>query len=130
MSHITTITRNTFNKVFKNLANELNTMIENIQLGISYKEGNQSFTAYKNFKLEKQIMLGDYVGAAIDWSGGTVIIESTIAQAGAKYAKEFNTPIDNIKVIMQYNNGELPNAVLLNNNEKVRKIDIETEFLK
>lgn len=130
MSHITTVARNTFNKVFKNLAKELNTIVENIQLSIQYKEGKQIFVVYKNFKAEKEITLGDWCGAVIDWSGGSVIIESTIAQGGAKYAKEFNTPIDNIQVIMQYNNGELPMAVLMNANQKVRKIDIETEFLK
>lgn len=130
MSHVTTIVRSTFNKVFNNLAKEFDSDISNIQLAICYKDGEQKFEAYKNFKREREIKLGDFVSAAIDWSGGTVVIESTIAQAGAKYAKEFNVSIDCIQVIMKYNEGNLPNAVLLKNNEKIRNIDIQTEFLK
>jgi hypothetical protein len=130
MSHISTITKNTFNKVFNNLAKELESNVSEIQLAICYSEGQQKFEAYRNFKKEKDILLGDYVGSVIDWSGGTIVIESTIAQAGARYAKELGVPLDNIRVIMKYNDGKLPDAVLLNGDEKVKKIDIETEFLK
>lgn len=129
MSAVGIITRNTFNKIFKNLAVELSTTPEKIQLGIYYEGGNQKFEVYQNFKKEKDIEIDDYCGAVLDFSGGTEIIKSTIAQAGAGYAKELNTKIDFIKIVMQYKENSIPNAVLVIEGKKVRSINIEEEFL-
>lgn len=124
-----TLCKNTFNKIFKNLASELDTEINHAYLGICYKTTGAVYEAYKTGKKIKDIEIDDYVGAIIDFSGGTEIIKATINQAGNNYAKELNCNPDSVKVIMQYNNGALPNAVLMKDNLKVRNINIEKEFL-
>ena len=121
--------KNTFNKVFKNLAAELKTDPSKIQLGIYYDQGNHKYEFYNEMKRVREFDLEDYVGAAIDWSGGTAVIESTIAQAGANYAKELSAPIDEIKIVMAYRENMMPQAVLLVRSAKIRTIDIEKDFL-
>ena len=73
--------------------------------------------------------MGDYVGGVIDWSGGTAVIETTIAQSGAAYSKELAVPVDSIKIIMAYKKDHLPDAVLMSEGKKVRNVDIQKEFL-
>ena len=131
MSFVGHIAKNTFNKVFINLGKELGVEPGNVQLGIYYDEaGNQKFCGYKNMVLEKDIDFEDYTGAVFDFSGGTEVIKSTIAQAGAGYASEYKVPITEIKIVMAYRAKELPLAVLMNGGKKERVIDIEAEFLK
>ena len=125
---IISLCRKTFIKVFKNLAKEMNVDISNVQLGICYN-GKTTYEAYNNLKKVKDIELDDYVGGIIDFSGGTEVIKSTISQACITYSKELKCRREDINIIMQYNNDKLPNAVLLCENKKVRKIDIEVEFL-
>ena len=143
MSMTTTLVRKTFKKVFTNLSKELEDDIMNIQLGIFYnnKEADAKYEVFKNFEqvvevddtgkeTKKLIELGDYVGAVIDFSGGTQIIELTIAQSGVRYAKELCCDINEINIILAYKNDkELPNAMLCKNYEKVRKINIGEELL-
>ena len=129
MSAMSNMAKNTFNKVFKNLAAELKTDPSKIQLGIYYDQGNHKYEFYNEMKRVREFDLEDYVGAAIDWSGGTAVIESTIAQAGANYAKELSAPIDEIKIVMAYRENMMPQAVLLVRSAKIRTIDIEKDFL-
>ncbi len=126
---VTTLCRNTFNKIFKNLAEEMNTDIAKACLGICYHKGGASYEAYNNLTKVKDIEIDDYVGAVIDFSGGTEVIKATINQAGTNYAKEFDCSPESISIIMQYNEGKLPNAVLMKDNLKIRNINIEKEFL-
>lgn len=130
MSAISKIVKNTFNKVFNSLAKEINAPVEKIQLGIYYNEkGVQKYEVYNHFKKEKDFDLGDHVGTVIDWSGGTAVIESTIAQSGAKYSKELNVPIHTVKIIMAYKKDCMPDAVLMAEGKKVRNVDINREIL-
>ena len=125
------LAKNTFNKIFVNLGKEMGVEPGNVQLGICYDDsGNQKFEAYKNMAKEKDIDLDDYCGSCFDFSGGTEVIKSTIASAGAGYAVELKSPIDKIKIVMAYREKALPAAVLMNDGAKVRSIDIESEFLK
>ena len=130
MSALTHIAGNTFRKVFINLAKEMEVAVEQVQLGIYYKNGNHVYEAYKDFKKEKDIDLGDYVGTIIDFSGGTEIINMTIAQAGVKYASGLGCDASSINIIMRYKKDSLPEAVLLKDGAKVRDIDIDNEFLQ
>ena len=150
MSHVAHIVKNTFINVFQNLSKELGMMVESIQLGIYYDQGQQKYTAYRNFKpimkTKEGVMrkeneptaaddkiwtfdIGSYVGMIIDFSGGTQMIETTLAQAGAGYANKEKCGTDDIKIIMQYKKDSLPDAVLMKGGDKVRAIDIRTEFL-
>lgn len=123
------IAKNVFKKIFKNLAEELQLPVEQVQIGLSFENGVHKFHAYKNFKIEKQIDLEDYVGTVIDLSGGIQAIEMTICQCGPRYAKEIGCNIDDVKVIFKHRDGDLPAAVLLNGAVKIRNIDINAEFL-
>ena len=129
MSAVSTIVKNTFGKVFNNLAKEMNVPVENIQLGIYYVAGLQKYEVYNQFKKEKDFEIGDYVGTIIDWGGGTALLESTLSQSGIRYAKEVGCNVDSIKVIMAYKKDCLPDAVLMAEGKKVRNINIETEIL-
>lgn len=124
------LAKKTFNKIFANIAKELGEPVANIQIGIYYKDGVHKFEVFRKFIREKDIELDDYVGGAVDFSGGTAVIEATIAQSGPKYAKEIGCEVSDVKIIMQHNEKSgLPDTVLLNGKTKVRKIDIEKEFL-
>ena len=129
MSAISNIVKNTFGKVFLNLAKEMNVPVEKIQLGIYYDKGLQKYEVYNQFKKEKDFEIGDYVGMVIDFSGGTAVIETTISQGGSRYSKELNVPIDAIKIIMAYKKDCLPDAVLMAEGKKIRNLDINQEFL-
>ena len=129
MSAVGNIAKNTFKKVFVNLAKELSCKEENIQLGIAYVGGKHQFEAYKDMRKEKNITLDKYVGYAIDFTGGTHVIEATIAQAGTNFAKTLECPVDDIKIVMAYNKDGMPKAVLMRGQEKIRMIDIEKEFI-
>lgn len=123
------IVKNTFEKIFNNLSKEIGEPVSNIQLGIYYTpEGSQKYEVYRQYKKEKDIEIGNYVGTLIDWSGGTAVIDATIAQAGAGYAKELGKPIELINIIMQHVKGKLPNAVLMVDGKKERNIDVN-DFL-
>ncbi|KKS77125.1 MAG: hypothetical protein UV51_C0010G0030 [Candidatus Woesebacteria bacterium GW2011_GWC1_42_9] len=128
MSHITYLAKKTFNKIFNNLGKELNEDVTNIQLGICYKSGQHFYEAYSNFKKVKNIVLGDYVGAVIDFSGGTEMIDSTIVQSGTTFSKNLNCPLDDISIIMRYRKDQFPESVLLVNGKKEREINIEKDF--
>jgi len=131
MSFITHLAKTSLNKIFKNLANDMGVEVGSVQLGIYYdKAGNQKYCGYKDMVREKDIELDDYVGASFDFSGGTEVIKTTIAQAGAGYAKELKAPISDIKIIMAYREKGLPAAALMNGGAKVRSIDIEKDFLR
>mgnify|MGYP001569159092 CR=1 FL=1 len=129
MSVASTIVKNTFEKIFTNLVKEMDAPVGKLLIGIYYHKGQQRFEVFNHLKKEKDIDISEYCGALIDWSGGSIIIETTIAQAGAKYAKELSVDSDDIKIIMQYKEKCLPNAVLMAKGEKVRNINIEREFL-
>lgn len=127
MSHVKFIAKNTFNKIFKNLAKDFKEDVSKIQLGICFPEGKRKYEAFLELKKQKDIEMESYLGI---FDVGIHAIEATIANAGAAYCKELGCKPDEINIIMQYNNGQLPVAVLLKNNQKVRNIDIEKEFLK
>lgn len=129
MGIVGSIAKRTFNKIFKNLAIEMDENVANIQLGIYYVGGSHKFEVFRNFVKEKDIDIDDYCGAVVDFSGGTAVIGATIAQAGPKYAKEMSCSIGDVNIIMQFKDKELPTAVLLNGKTKFRKIDIDKEFL-
>lgn len=124
------IVKKTFITVFNNISKDINAPVEKIQLGIYYDEkGLQKYEVYNHFKKEKDIDINDFIPGVIDWSGGSALIESTIAQSGAKYAKELNEAIHKIKIIMAYHKDSLPYAVLLVDGKKIRNINIEKEIL-
>ena len=144
MSAASTIVKNTFEKVFTNLAKKNDTPVEKTVIQIYYEKGVQKYNWFDgrgngwsewiangctDKKKEKDFEIDEYTGTLLDWSGGTAILETTIAQAGAKYAKELNSEIDGIKIIMEYKKDSLPNAVLFSNEQKVRNVNIEKEFL-
>lgn len=130
MSFKSNIVKNTFEKVFTNLAKEMNLPVEKIQLGIYYDEkGNQKYEVYNHFKKEKDIDIDSYIPGVIDWSGGSALIETTIAQSGAMYAKELSVPINSIKIIMAYNKNYLPDTVLMAEGKKIRNVNIGKEIL-
>lgn len=130
MSAVSTIVKNTFNKVFNSLAKELNVPVEKIQIGIFYVDGKQKFEVFNHFKRVSEFDFADHIPSVVDWSGGSAMIEATIAQGGARYSKELNTPIDAIKIIMAYKKDCLPDAVLMNAGKKERNVNIEEEFLQ
>ena len=130
MSHVQFLARKTFDKIFKNLAKEMNEDVHNIQIGICYKNSQQVYEAYRHFKKEKDIELGNYVGTIIDWSGGTSMIDATIAQAGITYQNQFKCASEDLNVIMKHNEGYFPVAVLLLKGKKEKEINIETEFFQ
>lgn len=141
MGMVSFLAKKIFNKIFTNLAKELDAPVGDIQIGIYYANNKHKFEVYQKKESEinpgtmafvkiKDIELDDYVGACVDFSGGTAVVEATIAQSGPKYAKELGCATDDISIIMQYNELKgIPDAVLLNAKTKVRKIDIEEEFL-
>ena len=129
MGAVTFIAKNTFKKIFKNLAEELESPVSGVQIGICYNEGVHKFEAYIDFKKIKDINPEDYIGTVVDLTGGITVIEATIAQSIPRYAKELECSPDEVNVIMRYVDGKLPDAVLLRGTEKIRKIDIEQEFL-
>lgn len=141
MGMVSFLAKKIFNKIFHNLAAELEDKVENIQLGIYYANGSQKYEvlqkqASKNcpgtmaFVKVKDIDLDDYCGSVVDFSGGTAVIEATIAQSGPKYAREIGCSVGDVNIIMQYNaTSGIPDAVLMNAKAKVRKIDIIQEFL-
>jgi len=129
MGMISHITKNTFNKIFANLAKEMGAKIDDVQLGIFYVKGEQKYEAYHNLEKVKDIELDEYCGSIIDFSGGTEVINSTIARAGSVYAKEHGCNIDEVNIIMKYNNAKLPMASLMISGRVARRIEIEKEFL-
>lgn len=124
---ISHICKNIFNKIFKNLAEELNIDIADIQIGILFENGISVYEVYNKFTKVKNIELSDYCNI-MDLLVGIEVINSTINQAGAGYAKELNCDIKCINVILQYNGGKMPNAILLKDNDKIRNIDIQQDF--
>lgn len=127
MSAVSGLVAKTFNKIFKKVAEELNEPVENIQLGIYYVGSSFKYEAYRNFVKEKDIELDNYLN--ILEIGLSSTIDSTIGQAGPRFAKECECEMSNINIIMKYREGELPAAVLMAKEQKVRLVDIETEFL-
>jgi large-conductance mechanosensitive channel len=130
MSTTGLIVKNTFNKVFNNLAKELVVPVEEIQIAIYYEEKKQKYAVYHKNEKKKDFDIGNYIEAVIDWSGGTALIENTIAQGGTKYAKEYESEIDAIKIVMIQVKDSFPRAVLLVGGEKKRPVNIEEEFLQ
>lgn len=134
MSVTADICTRTFEKIFINLAKSdlckiVNNEVAKIQIGILYTSSVAHFLCYKEFKDATEIDIADYlsfVEAAIAESA----IHSTIGQAGTRYAKELGCDLASIKIIMQHREKQLPRAVLLKDDVKVRDIDILTEFLK
>ncbi len=134
---LTRIIKNTFVKIFNNLAKEQNTIADNIQIEITFSKGTPDYKAYFDFNVvkndngkDKLITLDEYVNnIMIDLSGGVQAIEIIIGQSGVKYAKELNCDKKDIRVILGYaGSDKLPLGVLMKNNNKVRRIDIENEF--
>lgn len=123
------IAKNIFKKIFKNLAEELESPVDSVQVGLYFEEGVHKFEAYKNFKREKDIDLEDYCGTVVDLSGGLQVIEMTISQSGPRFAKEIGCEVDEVKVIFKNRDGDLPLAVLMRGDKKVRNVDINAEFL-
>ena len=140
MGHVTFLAKKSFNKIFKNLADELGEDVNNVLIGICYENGEQKYEAYKKtdtgFERLKNIDLNDYCGMVLDLSGGTSAIDATIASSGPRFAKEVSEKtgkeigVDDIEILMRYNNGEIPKAVLMADNKKQRDINIEQEFLQ
>lgn len=130
MSHVQFLARKTFGKIFKNLAKEMNEEVQNIQIGICYKNSQQVYEAYRNFNKEKDINLANYVGTIVDWSGGTAMIDATVAQAGIMYQNKFKCNPEDLNLIMKYKEGSFPEAVLLLKGKKEKEINIETEFFQ
>lgn len=130
MGIVKSIAKRSFGKIFKNLSADLDCPISDVKIGITFKDGVHAFGAYKGRDFVKGIKLDDYVGSVVDFSGGTSVVETTIAQSGPRYAKECEASIDDIEIIMQNNDNSLPDAVLLCMNKKIRRIDIEKEFLR
>lgn len=129
MGMVKYLAKNTFKKIFRNLAAELECPESAVQIGIYFIDGAPKFYAFKNMIKIKEIELDDYCGSVVDFTGGTAVIQATIAQSGPKYARELSAPITDVSVIMRHRDDALPDAVLLNGNVKARKIDIEQEFL-
>lgn len=127
MSHVKFLARTTFNKIFKGVSEDLKEDISKVRIGIIFPEGKAKFEAYRNTEKVKDIKPDDYLGM---FDVGIHAIDQTICNAGVIYCKELNCSFDDINIIMQYNKGELPVAVLLKQNKKERNIDIEKEFLK
>lgn len=131
MSHVQYLAKKTFGKIFQNLAKELGEKVENIQIGIVYENGQPVYEAYRNFKKEKNIDLGDYVGTVVDWSGGTSMIGATIAQAGILYKEHYKCAPEDLNIIMKYpKENDFPEAVLLLKGKKEKEINIATEFFQ
>ncbi len=130
MCHTAYLTKRTFGRIFKNLAKELNVEVSKVFIGIKYRGGAHYYMAYLDFVEVKEIKLDSYTGAVVDWSGATALVEATIVQAGAAYARELEAPIDDLCIVLRHREDEIPAAVLLNNMKKVRDINIEDEFLR
>ena len=136
MSMTAWLATKSFNKIFNNLAKELNEDVSIIQIGIYYKNSCHKYVAYTNFVKGKEINLGDYFDNIIDLAITEGSVDSTIGQAGPRYSKELSQKLqrevktDDVNIIMKHKkDGELPYAVLMLGQEKQRAIDIETEFL-
>lgn len=128
-----TLVENSFKKIFKNVAKELFTLPENIQLGIYYTEGVHKYMAYKNFTEGMEIKLEDYMDViTASLAGGS--IDAGMANGGQRYAAEMSKALDRevsvneVSVLMCYKNEGMPRAVLMCAGQKVREIDIEKEF--
>lgn len=130
MGMVSFLAKKIFDKIFTNLAKSLDQTVDKVQIGIRWENSAPKYEAYISFKKIKEIELDDYVGSVVDFSGGTAVVESTIAQSGPKYAKQLGVAIEDVSIIMQHNaKTRIPDAVLMNGKAKVRKIDIESEFL-
>ncbi|HRG36901.1 MAG TPA: hypothetical protein PK289_00055 [Bacteroidia bacterium] len=122
--HIKFLVKRAFNTIFENLAKDLKEDVSKIQLGICFKGGGHMYEAYVNFSKVKDINLDEYFGAMMDLSGGAAAIDQTICQAGPVYAKEFDCPVDDISIVFQWREKELPKAVILKAGAKARALDI------
>ena len=137
MSAASVITKKTFNKIFNNLSAKVNQPLDNLKIGIFYENGEPKYYAYSGVdriqvhpeKDQWNFDPKNFIGTMIDWSGGTEVIKATIEQAGQRYSKEYDCSVDDVSIIMKPNDGKLPLAVLLVNNEKKQEIDIKQDFL-
>ncbi len=130
MSHLTSLVINKLDEVFNNMAVELKCPVELIQVVISFPNGGHRYDIYKDFEEVKTgISLDDYGSTAIDWSGSLILIDATLAQSGGKLAKECEADINDIKVVLKHREGDIPDAVLLCKNRRVRRIDINKEYI-
>ena len=136
-SLILTMVKNTFAKVFINLAKELNTEPEKVQLELTFPNGACVYKACNDYQKvkdengkEKQICMDDYCGSALglDLSGGTQTIATIINQSGVTYANELKCDKKEVRVILGYKQDSLPLAGLMRREEKIRTINIEKEF--
>lgn len=134
MGMISFIAKKTFGKIFKGMANDLNTDVENVKLGICYPSGKTCYEAYLGNEKQKEVALDDYF-TGVDLSGGTSAIEATIGSAGPRFAKELSESlqkevvVSDVSIIMKHKEGDFPFAVLMAFGQKQRMIDIEKEFL-
>lgn len=144
---INSLVKRTFNKIFKNLSQELNENVNDIQLGIYFEGDIHKYECFKNGVHLKNI---EDLDVYIDniFNAGSGVLEQTIAACGPRYARELNEkkrkewidegnllgkehevkPSD-IKIIMKYKDGGLPSTVLLCEGKPQRVIDVEKEFL-
>ena len=144
---INSLVKRTFNKVFKNLAEELNENVNDIQLGIYFEGDVHKYECFKNGVHVKNI---DDLDVYIDniFNAGSGVMDQTIAACGPRYARELNekkrkewieegnllgkeheVKPSNIKIIMKYKEDSLPTTVLLCDGKPQRAIDVEKEFL-
>lgn len=127
MSVASDLVKRTFNKIFKKVAEELKEPVENVQLGIYYEGSSSKYESYRNFVKERNIELDEYLN--ILEMGLSSMIDSTIGQAGPRFAKECECETADVNIIMKYRENELPAAVLMVKGQKVRLVNIEEEFL-
>jgi hypothetical protein len=141
------LVKRTFDKVFKNLAIELNESVNDIQLGIYFEGDAHKYECFKNGVHIKNI---DDLDVYIDniFNAGSGVMDQTISACGPRYARELNekkrkewieegnllgkeyeVKPDNIKIIMKYKEGSLPTTILMCDGKPQRAIDVEKEFL-
>lgn len=123
--------KRTFEKIFKGVAKSLDCNVQDVKIGIVYKDGECLYEAYKNNEFVKNVKIDDYLGM---FDSGSHVISATIGQAGGRYAKEISTKMEkevspnDVSIILKDNPKEIPHAVLMAFGEKQRMINIKEEF--
>ena len=122
-----------FKKIFKNVAEKFGEPVNNIQLGIYYTNSLHKYIAYKNFNDGLDIVLSDYMDVITSSLAGGAI-DAGMAGWGKRYAEQLSSQLDRsvevneISILMCYNESGMPRAVLMCSDKKIREINIEKEF--
>lgn len=136
--NISNITKETFRKLFQNVAAEMETPVAEIQLCFYFPDSEWKLAAFKNLIYVKLIAFDDYIEKitlanflddVLLKTVGANKIKTIINKSGVMYAGELCCDAKEIRIFLSDNGDNFPKAVLLQKEKRIRRIDIEKEII-